>query len=119
MKSVSGKCDVCGRTFRRISRHVACSTEPSVREKKRAAQQKRVDVVREAIEAREDNLLPEVEKLAEQGVPLLEAILEYGQQHGIEEEHLASLVKKNRALKLRLECEARDLRLLVPESASA
>jgi hypothetical protein len=47
------------------------------------------------------------------GVSYMEAIIEWCETRGLDQEYAGSLVKKNRPLKARIEQEARELRCLV------
>jgi hypothetical protein len=112
-------CEVCGKAYSRMAQHK--SRSHGIQPATTAIDPARAIVakVEAAIDARCDDLLPEVEKLAEKGLPLLDAILEYGERNDMDEQFLGSLVKRNRTLKSRLQEEAKRLRLLRPDDARA
>jgi hypothetical protein len=66
-----------------------------------------------------DSLLTEVEELIdrESDLSYLEAIMHLCEKHGLEVEAVAAQLKSNKELRVKLQAEAKTLRLLKPETA--
>lgn len=61
-----------------------------------------------------ENIILEIQKYIESGVPYIDAVCEYAERHEIEIEVLGEMIRSSPVLKAKIQYEAEELRLLEP-----
>jgi predicted aldo/keto reductase-like oxidoreductase len=61
-----------------------------------------------------ENVIMEIQKFIDNGVPYIDAVVEYSERHEIEIEVLGEMIRNSPVLKANIQYEAEELRMLEP-----